>query len=123
MKISELSTEQALDVLCEITPLVSEIISDEDLAAEVKKKIGDTEGLTRADIIAFGIEKLGAIANVLLKKKRDSVCAVLAAVNLTDAETIKKQNIIKTLSQIRELAKDKEFLAFVKSCRETEKSE
>ena len=61
--------------------------------------------------------------NVLLKKKRDSVCAVLAAVNLTDAETIKKQNIIKTLSQIRELAKDKEFLAFVKSCRETEKSE
>lgn len=123
MKISELTTEQALDVLCELTPLVSEVFSDEDLMNELKRKIGAKEGMTRADVIAFGIGKINAIMNVLFKKKKDLICAVIAAVNLTDAETVKKQNCIKTFGQIRDLAKDEEFVTFVKSCLKTEKSE
>ncbi len=31
MKLSEISTERAADVLCELTPLVDSIITDEDL--------------------------------------------------------------------------------------------
>ena len=34
MKLSELSTDRALDVLCELTPYISNIASDEKMPGE-----------------------------------------------------------------------------------------
>lgn len=43
MKISELSTDRALDVLCELTPYVANITGDKALLDELGKKF-DTKG-------------------------------------------------------------------------------
>ncbi len=45
MKLSKLTTDEALDVLCEITPFVSSIISDEDLMETLNKTI-KKDGMT-----------------------------------------------------------------------------
>lgn len=122
MKISEMTTDQAMDTLCEITPHISDIITDEDLVNEIKKKLKKEEGTTRVDVIRFAVEKITNIVPIILKKKKFSVYAIIAAVNQTDIDTVKHQNIIKTMIQIREIAKDDDLVDFVKSCLKTEKS-
>ena len=122
MKISELTTDQALDVLCEITPAVEDIISDEELLAEVRKKIVRTKETTKAEILRFALEKITKIIPILLKKKRESVYTIVAALNVSDVETVKQQNAIKTMAQIREAFNDKDLVDFVRSCLKTEKS-
>ena len=122
MKISELTTDQALDVLCEITPAVEDIISDEELLAEVRKKIVRTKETTKAEILRFALEKITKIIPILLKKKRESVYTIVAALNVSDVETVKQQTAIKTMAQIREAFNDKDLVDFVRSCLKTEKS-
>ena len=122
MKLSELSTDRAMDVICEITPAVEDIICDEELLAEIKRKIEKREGMSRAEILRFAMEKLTKIIPIIMKKKRASVYAILAALNMTDTETVAGQSIIKTMEQIKEAFSDKDLVAFVKSCWKTEKS-
>ena len=122
MRISEMTTDQAMDTLCEITPHISDIITDEDLVSEIKKKMKKEEGTTKADVIRFAVEKITNIVPILLKKRKESVYAIVAAVNQTDIDTVKNQNIIKTMIEIREIAKDDDLMDFVKSCLKTEKS-
>jgi hypothetical protein len=47
----------------------------------------------------------------------------LGALNEKSVEEIAKQNILKTMSQIKDISKDKELLDFFKSCTGTEESE
>lgn len=122
MRISEMTTDQAMDTLCEITPHISDIITDEELVSEIKKKMKKEESTTKADIIRFAVEKVSGLVPMIFKKRRDSVYAIVAAINQTDIDTVRHQNIIKTMMQIREIAKDDDLVAFVKSCLKTEKS-
>ena len=120
MKISELSTENALDILCEITPHINAICTDEDLAAELKSKIKAEDVHSKAELVAIGVEKLNKIIPIVFKKRLEDVIAILAALNGQSVEAIKKQNALKTAMQIREIAKDKELLDFFYSCTGTE---
>ena len=124
MKLSELSTDRALDVLCEILPNVNSICIDEELVEAVKKKISKnfTE-LTRAEILLTGAEKLTEIGLIALKKHRHDVLSILAAINGVEPEQVERQNIIKTMAMMRELAKDEELIAFFRSCAERDGSE
>ena len=122
MRISEMTTDQAMDTLCEITPHISDIITDEKLVSEIKKKMKKEESTTKADIIRFAVEKVSGLVPMIFKKRRDSVYAIVAAINQTDIDTVRHQNIIKTMIEIREIAKDDDLVAFVKSCLKTEKS-
>ena len=122
MRISEMTTDQAMDTLCEITPHISDIITDEELVSEIKKKMKKEESTTKADIIRFAVEKVSGLVPMIFKKRRDSVYAIVAAINQTDIDTVRHQNIIKTMIEIREIAKDDDLVAFVKSCLKTEKS-
>ena len=116
MKISEFSTDKALDVICEITPFVDEIATDEELISTLKEKIKLPEGATRADMLRIGAEKVNKIVPILLKKKRAAVYGILAAVNETTADKIGKQSMITTAKQIKEAVGDKELIDFFKSC-------
>lgn len=115
MKISNLTTDEALDVLCEITPYVENILSDEELLEELKNKVEDGKKLTRAEVYAYGIEKINSLVKILLKKRRDDVYGILGALNNVPKEEIAKQNFITTGNQIREVIKDKELMDFFKS--------
>ena len=107
MKLSELSTEKATDVLCEIAPYAMNIMTDEELVDELKAAVG----------------KISKILPILLKKRKADLFGILGALNEKSVEEIAKQNIIKTMSQIKDISKDKELLDFFKSCTGTEESE
>lgn len=122
MKFSQLTTDKALDVLCEIAPYIANIATDEELMAVIGKAI-KSDGMTRAGVLLLGAEKLTKMIPVLLKTHRDDVYGVVAAVNGKTVEEIRAQNVIKTTAQIVEVVKDKELLDFFKSCAEPMKDE
>ena len=123
MKISEFSTDKALDVICEITPFVDEIATDEELISTLKEKIKLPEGATRADMLKIGADKINKIVPIILKKKRAAVYGILAALNESSIEKISKQSVISTAKQIKEAVGDKELIDFFKSCVGAEGSE
>lgn len=115
MKFSDLSTDEALDVFCEIIPYIERLMNDEELVSELKKETGINKDTTTAEKFAIILTKMNVIAPIVLKKRRGDVLGIISCVNGVDVEEIKKQNILKTLSQFRELIKDKDFMDFFKS--------
>lgn len=116
MKLSKMTTDKAMDVMCEITPYIAAITSDEDLLAELRNAIDPKSVATRAELMAKGVEKVTKIVPIILKKRKSDMFCILAALNEKTADEIGKQNIIVTMAQIRELVKDKELVDFFKSC-------
>lgn len=123
MKLSQMTTDKATDVLCEIAPYAMNIMTDEDLMSELKSAINFDEANTMAEKIAVSVGKISKILPILLKKRKNDIFGVLGALNDKSIEEIGKQNIIKTMSQIKDISKDKELLDFFKSCTGTEESE
>lgn len=115
MKFSELSTDNALDAFCEVIPYLERIVCDEELVSELKKEVSITNDTTNVEKTAMVFEKLGVLTPIVLKKRRDDVLGLLAAVNSMSIEEVRKQNFIKTMLQLRELIGDKTFLDFFKS--------
>lgn len=122
MKLSELSTERAADVLCALTPCIAGITGDKALLDELGRKF-DGKGKSSAEFYAFAAEKCAALAPVLLKNHRADVFGILAVLNDCTAEEVAKQNILTTISQIRALFKDKELLDFFQSWQQGEGTE
>lgn len=120
MKISEFTTDTGLDVLCELVPHAGAIITDDDLKAELRRKLNLEKDATQAEIYAAGLDKLSKLIPIVLKKRRDEVYALLAILNETTVDTIKRQNFLKTAAEIRDVVKDKELMDFFKSLRSSE---
>lgn len=116
MKLSEMTTDRATDVLCEITPYIANIVSDDELLSELRNAIDKKDVATRAELLARGAEKISKLIPIVLKKRKADVFGILAALNEKTETEIGKQNILVTMAQIREIAKDKEFIDFFKSC-------
>lgn len=123
MKISEISTDNAMDVLCELTPYVTNIVTDEDLVGELKKAIDFKEANTMAEKMALTAEKITKIIPIILKNRKNDVFGIVGVLNEKTIDEIAKQNIIVTMKQIRDISKDKELLDFFKSCTDTEGNE
>ena len=115
MRLSELNTDEGLDVLCELTPYVAAISADEDLIGELRRKVKLSEKATRAEVMMVGVQKISVIAPILLKKRREDVLAILGILNHKTTEEIAKQNFLVTLKQISDVAGDKEFINFFRS--------
>lgn len=116
MKISALSTEKAADVLCEASVYALSILTDEELAAELKNKLEDGRNMSRAELYVLCMKKVSIFVPILLKKHKADVFGLLAALNETTVDAIANQNIIKTLLQIREVCKDSDLIDFFRSC-------
>lgn len=123
MKISEISTEKATEVLCELTPHVTNIVTDEVLITELKSAIDFTKANTMAEKMALTAGKIAKIIPILLRNKKNDVFGIVGVLNNKTIEEVAKQNIIVTMKQIRDIAKDKELLDFFKSCTDTEGNE
>nr|DAN08394.1 MAG TPA: hypothetical protein [Caudoviricetes sp.] len=123
MKISELTTERAADVLCEVSIYALNILSDKELLASLRMQLEGTDGdRTKAELIAIASEKIAELIPLLLKKHKDDVFGIVAAVNGLTLEQVRQQKIIKTMSAIKEMAQDKDLIDFFKSCVSTEKA-
>ena len=123
MKLSEMTTDRAMDVLCEITPCIANITADEELLTELRNAIDPKAVKTKAELMVKGVEKITKLAPIVLKKRKADVFGILAALNEKTAEEIGKQNIIATMAQVREVVKDKDLMDFFKSCVGSEGSE
>lgn len=121
-KLSDLSTDECLDVLCEITPHVASIVADEEIMAAIGKA-APKKDLTSAGVMMTAVSRLTKCIPLLVKTHRDDVYAILAAVGGMTVEEIAKQNTIITLTQIRAVCKDKELLDFFKSWAHGDKAE
>lgn len=120
MKLSELDTSRAADVLCEAGAYALNILTDEELAAELKSKIDSPDELSRLELYTFGVQKVSTLLPIILKKHRDDVFGILAAVNGCAVNYIASQNIMVTMQQVKELVSDKDMIDFFKSCAPVE---
>ena len=114
MKLSELTTERAADVLCELTPHIANITGDKALQDELANKF-DSKGKSVAELYTFAAHKYATLVPILLKAHREDVFGVLSVLNETELDKIAKQNIMETMKQVRDLFQDKELLDFFKS--------
>nr|DAR24741.1 MAG TPA: hypothetical protein [Caudoviricetes sp.] len=123
MKISELTTERAADVLCEVSIYALNILSDKELLASLRMQLEGTDGdRTKAEMIAIASEKVAELIPLILKKHKDDVFGIVAAVNGLTLEQVRQQKIIKTMTAIKEMAQDKDLIDFFRSCVSPEKA-
>ena len=114
MKLSQLTTERAADVLCELTPYIANITGDKSLLDELANKF-DSKGKSAAELYTFAAHKYATLVPILLKDHREDVFGVLSVLNETELDKIAKQNIMETMKQVREVFQDKDLLDFFKS--------
>lgn len=123
MKLSQLSTERATDVLCELTPYIANIVEDSELMESLRDAIDTDKVKTKAELIAIGAGKVTRLIPIILKKRRSDVYGILSVLNEKSVEQIAMQNFLITMKQIKDMAKDKELVDFFKSWADTEESE
>lgn len=115
MKLSELSTDRALDVLCELTPYVSNVASDDAVVSAVGKVVKPKDETNVYGAGLMLMERMGEIVPLLLKTHRPDVYGVLSVLNEKTAEEIAAQPVGDTIQQIKDVLRDSELLDFFKS--------
>lgn len=123
MKLSDLSTDKALDVLCELTPYVSNIASDDAVVGAVGKIVDTSKDLNLYGKGLLLVERMGEIIPVLLKAHRPDVYGILSVMNERSAADIATQKITDTIQQTRELFRDPELLSFFRSSAQQDRTE
>lgn len=123
MRLSEISTERAADILCELTPYVSNIASDDELLGELRRVIDPKKVVNKAEWIVLGVEKINKLVPIILKKRKNDIFGIIGVLNDKTVDEIAKQNFLATMRQIKEIIKDKELLDFFKSCAGSEGNE
>lgn len=121
-KLSELTTDECADVLCELTPYIVNIVSDKEIMNAVGKAV-DKKTITQVGIMLLGAQKITAIIPLLLKTHRSDIYAILSIVGEKSVEEIAVQNIMTTMWQTKELLNDKELVSFFKSWAHGEENE
>ena len=111
---SELSTDEALEVVLQIAQPITNLIEDEALVKEMQKTMPKGE-TTRIEMQRFALAKIVKLLNIALKQHRDDVYAILAPFNGLTVEEIGKQNFLITCKQVADLLNDKGFVDFFKS--------
>lgn len=123
-KFSNMSTDEALDTFCEITPFLSNIVSDQGLMESLGKGV-DSKGMTNVGIVMLGVKRLFNAAPILLKNHRQDIYNVVAIMHEEDktVEDIASQHFMTTFKQVRALSEDKVLTDFFKSWAHGDKAE
>lgn len=122
MKISQMATEQAADVLVRIAQPVSNIMDDTEVEAVIRG-LGDEEGKSPMRMIASIVPKIVPLA---LKVHRDDLFEIVGALGQMPVSKVKKLPLIETIKIIRESLDDKDlidFLTFTADREQTEETE
>lgn len=123
MKLSELSTDRALDVLCELTPYIDRITNDQDVVNTIGKVVKPDDELNRYGSFMLVMGRISEFVPLLLKTHRDDVYGILSALNEKSKQEIAAQTVKETMRQLREAFQDEDLLAFFKSSAQQEQSE
>ncbi len=127
MKLSQLTTDQALDALCRLAPQISNIMEDkavlDAISAIMPDKTKDDEEQDKTGTGFKFMAGLGKVVPVLLKDHQEDVYCILSVLNSKEPQEIAAQSLMETMAQIRETFTDREFMAFFKSSVEQAVSE
>lgn len=123
MKLSELSTDKALDVLCELTPYVGSIANDEEVVGTVGRVMESGQEMNRYGQVVLLLGRVGDFLPLLLKNHRADVYGILSVMNERPVAEIAAQKLTETVRQVRELFQDPELLTFFKSSAQREQTE
>ena len=117
-KISELTANEAIDVLCEVSVYLANIATDDQLTSELTTKLSGGEMETKAQQFVFGVEKLTNLVPIILKKHKVDVFGVLVALSTKPItiDEIAHTNVMVVMQNIRKIVQDKDFVDFFKSC-------
>lgn len=115
MKLSELSTDRALDVLCELAPYVDNITNDEEVVCTIGKVMEGGQNLNRYGQVMLMVGRIGEFTPILLKAHRTDVYGILSVMNEQPVAEIAAQSLMHTMRQVKELFQDKDFMNFFKS--------
>lgn len=110
-KLSDLGTDECLDVLCTIAPSIQAIVEDKDIMTALGKAI-DKKGLTKAGVLMTAASKLVGAVPLLFKAHREDVYSILSTVGGVTVEEVKAQNMLDTMQQLKEILQDKPLLDF-----------
>ena len=110
-KLSDLGTDECLDVLCAIAPSIQAIVEDKDIMTALGKAI-DKKGLTKAGVLMTAASRLVGAVPLLFKAHREDVYNILSSVGGVTVEDVKAQNMLDTMQQLREILQDKPLLDF-----------
>lgn len=115
MKLSDLNTDRALDVLCELTPYAGNILEDDDFIQTIGEKLNFDENMNVYGKFAILAGKIGKITPILMKTHRADVYGVLSALNEKSVKEIEEQPIGETMRQLKECFRDIELMRFFRS--------
>lgn len=110
-KLSDLGTDECMDVLCTIAPNIQSIVDDKDIMNALGKSI-NKDGLTNVGVLMTAASKLVSAVPMLLKAHREDVYSILSSVGGVTVEDIKAQNMLDTMQQTKEILQDKPLLDF-----------
>lgn len=125
MKLSDLSTDQAADVLCELAPHIESVTHDENIISEIGRVENFDNGITKPGLAIIWAGRASKLMPVILKTHRADVYGILSIINGKSVDEIASQNIKETIRQVTEALKDEDLVSFFKSSApqgETEQS-
>ena len=98
------------------------IVDDKKLMEAIGTAVGKNEksGLTAAGMVMAASGRIASALPVLLQDHRADVYTILSAVGGIDVDEVKKQNIVTTMQQAKEMLRDKELLDFFRPSKHTE---
>lgn len=115
MKLSELSTDQSFDVLCELSPYIGNITNDETVVNTIGKVMENGQELNQYGKVMLLLGRVGEIIPLLLKEHRPDVYGILSIMNERPVSEIAAQKLTETIKQVKELFQDEDFMHFFKS--------
>lgn len=108
MKLSEMTTATAFDTMEKLLPIVSDIVSDDEV-----KKVKDSLKKTDDKIVAG--TSFGPIMALFLGKRRESMFELAAIASGESVDKVKKQPLAVTM-QILQQTIDGEMMSFFALC-------
>lgn len=118
MKLSQVSTDKLLDIMCDITPYIANIVKDEELKKILKDKIEVTEeNKDNIQELGFdkGLENVTKLVPVLFKGHREDFYNIISILNDKAVEEVKSQNAFMTIKEIIDIIRDKDTMDFLLS--------
>lgn len=123
MKLSELNTDRALDVLCELTPCIHNITSDKEIVDSISRAIKvDLKKTNAYGQYLLLSNRVVEILPLLLKNHRADVYGILSVLNEKPAAEIAAQPVRDTIRQVKETFQDEELLSFFRSFARRERN-
>lgn len=121
-KLSDLSTDECCEVLCEIAQPVQNIVDDEALMKTIGKGMEKSKKkeLTFVGTVMAASSRIVSALPVLLKEHRNDVYAIISAIGGMSVDEVAAQNILTTMQQAKEIIMDKQLIDFFRPSKHME---